>query len=255
MFKTLLVLFAMSLMITACAIAPSPTSTPTIATTQSIDPSPVSPATITTAPPSPTVEQPVHTSVVLPSPTDTPLSGQGNVVYRIVPGESQLTYEVGEVFINENNRFNVAVGVTSQINGEIMLDLDAPQNSRLGVITADISQFKSDSSRRDNAIRNRFLESARYPTVTFVATQIEGLPQAYQPGQEIQLKISGDLTIRQVTKAVTFEVSVKHQGDALIGQASTTILMSDFGFGPISIVGILKTEDQVKVTLKFVARP
>jgi hypothetical protein len=31
--------------------------------------------------------------------------------------------------------------------------------------------------------------------------------------------------------------------------------MSDFGFGPIDIAGILKTEDEAKVTLNFVARP
>jgi hypothetical protein len=31
--------------------------------------------------------------------------------------------------------------------------------------------------------------------------------------------------------------------------------MSDFKFGPISILGMLNTEDQAKVTLTFVAQP
>jgi hypothetical protein len=31
--------------------------------------------------------------------------------------------------------------------------------------------------------------------------------------------------------------------------------MSDFGFGPISILGMLNTEDDAKVTLTLVARP
>lgn len=177
------------------------------------------------------------------------------MIYKIVPGESQLQYEVGEVFLNENNRFAIAHGVTPQVQGEIMVDSTAPQNSSLGTITADISQFKSDSGRRDNAIRTRFLESQRFPTVTFVSTQIEGLPASYEPGQEIPLKISGDLTIREVTKPVNFEAVVRLDGNQLSGVATTTILMSDFGFGPISIAGILKTEDQAKVTLTFVARP
>jgi hypothetical protein len=30
--------------------------------------------------------------------------------------------------------------------------------------------------------------------------------------------------------------------------------MSEYGFGPIDILGILKTEDEVKVTIDFVAR-
>lgn len=239
------------LLLTACATQPTPApqampqSTPvTQAQPTMVIPSPLPTETAV-------IEAPSATD---PSPTDTPAT-TGATIYNIVPGESQLQYEVGEVFISENNRFAVAVGVTSQIQGEIMVDSTAPQNSSLGTITADISQFKSDSGRRDNAIRTRFLESQRFPTVTFVPAQIEGLPASYEPGQEIPLKISGDLTIRDVTKPVSFEAVVRLSEGQLSGQATTTILMSDFGFGPISIAGILKTEDQAKVTLTFVARP
>jgi polyisoprenoid-binding protein YceI len=179
----------------------------------------------------------------------------GLAVFNIIPGESQLQYEVGEVFINDNNRFAVAIGVSPQVTGEILIDRTAPQNSTIGTILADISQFKSDSGRRDNAIRGRYLESGRYPTATFVPTSIEGLPDSYQDGKEIPLVITGDLTIREVTRPVTFDAVVRLDGDQLSGQATTTILMSDFGFGPISIGGILNTEDEAKVTLTFVARP
>jgi polyisoprenoid-binding protein YceI len=106
----------------------------------------------------------------------------------------------------------------------------------------------------DNAIRGRFLESSKYPNVTFTPTAIEGLPQSYQDGQEITFKVTGDLTIREVTKPVSFDVTATLSGDTLSGQAVTTILMSEFGFGPISIAGILNTEDQAKVTLNFVAQ-
>ena len=158
------------------------------------------------------------------------------------------------MFLNQGNAFNMAVGRTPQVTGEVSLDPSAPQNSTLGAFTADISQFASDSDRRDNAIRGRFLKSSRYPNVTFNATAIEGLPATYQDGQEITFKISGDLTIRDVTKPVTFDVTAMLNGNTLSGEAVTTILMSDFGFGPISIAGILNTEDEAKVTLMFVAR-
>lgn len=178
-----------------------------------------------------------------------------DTTYKIVPGESQLQYEVGEVFINQNNRFAVAVGKTTQITGEITGNPTNPQDISFSAFTADISQFTSDSGRRDNAIRNRFLESARFPEVTFSITQVEGLPETYQENEEISLQISGNLTVREVTNPVTFDTAVKLEGDTLSGVATTTILMSDFGFGPISIAGILNTEDEVKVTLNFVARP
>jgi polyisoprenoid-binding protein YceI len=115
--------------------------------------------------------------------------------------------------------------------------------------------LKSDSPRRDNYLRNNALESARYPTVTFVPTAVEGLPTTYAEGQEYTFRVHGDLTVREITRPVTFDVTARLQGQTLSGTATTTIRMSDFGVGPIDLVGILRTEDKVKLTLKFVARP
>lgn len=146
------------------------------------------------------------------------------------------------------------MGVTQGISGEVTIDRSAPQNSSLGPVTVDISQLTSDQPRRDSTIRDRFLESARFPQAIFTPTSIEGLPATIQEGVDIPLRINGDLKIRAVTKPVTFDTVVQLQGDSLTGQATTQILMSDYGFGPISIAGIVNTEDQVKVTFDFVAR-
>ncbi|MCX8024202.1 MAG: YceI family protein, partial [Thermanaerothrix sp.] len=162
---------------------------------------------------------------------------------------------VGETFFNQNNRFNIAVGVTTAIEGQIEANLTNPPASRIGPITIDVSQLKSDSTRRDNYIRNNALESARYPTVTFVPTAVEGLPTTYVEGQDYTFRIRGDLTVREITRPVTFDVTARLEGQTLSGTATSTILMSDFGIGPIDLVGILRTEDEVKLTLKFVARP
>jgi len=199
-----------------------------------------------------------------PFPTATPVANFGTVypapesglqTFTIVPGESEVSYEVGEVFLNQDNAFNVAIGITSEVNGEIHVDRDNPQNSTLGTISVDISQFTSDSQRRDNMIRDQFLQSAQFPVVEFTPQEIQGLPESYEPGQEISFQITGDATIRDVTKPVTFDVTMVGNEDTITGEATTTILMSDFGFGPISIVGILNTEDEVKIKFDFVARP
>lgn len=175
--------------------------------------------------------------------------------YVIVPEESQVSYTVDEVFFREGNRLATAVGVTQIISGEVLLDRDSPQNSSVGPITIDISAFTSDSDRRDNAIRERWLESARFPIATFVPTQIEGLPETYTDGEEITLQITGDLTIRETTSPVTFDVTGQITGDEMTGTATTDIKMSDFGFDPPDIAGILKAEDDARLTFDFVARP
>ncbi len=175
-------------------------------------------------------------------------------VYSIVSEESQVSYEVGETFLDQGNRFNVAIGRTGQIEGEITINRENPQASSLSPILIDISQFASDSDRRDNALRERFLQSTQYPIATFEPTAIEGLPETYFEGEEVSFTITGNLTVREVTKPATFDVTIKVDGDTLIGQATGNILMSDFEVGPISIAGILNTEDEVKLTFNFIAR-
>ncbi len=228
---------------------------------------------LTTEAPSPTVEepavpteapaviftetiQPTDAKPISPSATESiPDTGEETILLNIVPGESIVTYEVGETFINQNNRFQVAIGVTSNINGEITANPSNPPLSQIGPITIDISEFESDSNRRDGVIREQWLESSKYPIATFVPTEITNLPAMYVPGEAYQFTVLGDLTVRETTKPATFEVTASFAENTLTGSATTTILMSDFGVGPISILGILNTEDEVKLTFDFVARP
>jgi polyisoprenoid-binding protein YceI len=205
-----------------------------------------------------------ETGYPAPYPVNTPVITLGTAypepqigiqTFRIVPGESKVTYEVGEVFLNQDNAFNLAVGITTDINGEILVDRENPQNSSISIVSVDISKFTSDNQRRDNAIRERFLQSAQYPIVQFSPQDIQGLPDSYEPGEVITFQVSGDLTIRDVTKPVTFDVKMSGIGDTITGEATTLILMSDYGFGPISIAGILNTEDEVNIKINFVAQP
>lgn len=175
--------------------------------------------------------------------------------FVIVPGESSVTYRVNETFINEGNRLNTAVGVTTAVNGEIFVDRQRPANSRIGTISIDISRFTSDSARRDNAIRTRWLESARFPIAEFAPASITGLPAAYQDGREVRVQISGNLKIRDVARPVTFESTVKLDGNTLTVTGGTTIRMTDFGFDPPSILGILRAENEARLEFAFIARP
>ena len=173
--------------------------------------------------------------------------------YVVVPEESPALYRVGEMVLRFN-RPDVAVGVTQAISGEIFLDRQRPSNTRLGVFTVDISQLRSDEPRRDQAIRERWLESARYPHATFKPTSIEGLPERLREGARVSVVLRGELTIRDVTRPVTFQGSFELAGDTLRGTAHTTIRMTNFGFEPPSILGVLRANDEVEVELAIVAR-
>ena len=175
--------------------------------------------------------------------------------FSIVPAESQVVYRVGETLIRESNRFNVAVGITRGVRGEVVIDRANPRASQVGPITVDISQFQSNSQRRDSAIRARWLESARFPIAEFTPLRIDGLPAQYTEGREIAVQVTGNLKVRDVVKPVTFTTVLKLLGQQLSGTATAKILMTDFGFDPPAIFGILRAQNEAEIEFRFMAAP
>jgi polyisoprenoid-binding protein YceI len=84
---------------------------------------------------------------------------------------------------------------------------------------------------------------------------VTGLPESVTEGQSYSFKVTGNLTAHNVTKPVTFDVTASLNGTTVTGTATTTIKMSDFGVGPITLAGMLQTQDDVKLSMQFVARP
>jgi polyisoprenoid-binding protein YceI len=177
----------------------------------------------------------------------------GALRFVITQDTSKATYTVQETFVGRG--LATAVGSTSAITGEITIDRQNPSRSQIGTITVDISKLTSDSSQRDNRIRGQWLESSQYPNATFTPKRLEGLPTtAYTEGQELTFKIVGDLTIRNVTKEVTFDAKGKIGGDTFSGTATTGFKMTDFGFDPPSIAGVLSSENAVALALTIEAK-
>jgi polyisoprenoid-binding protein YceI len=239
--KTVFLLVVLALVVSACSTESGQNTTPTQTSETSVPQ-----GAVETSGPQGSPE----TAAATPELAET-----GIVTYVIVPEESTVTYEVNETFLDQANVLKTAVGKTPGVTGEIQANFNDPQSSTIGTLTVDISGFTSDSGRRDNAIRGRFLESSKYPTVTFVPTSIDGLPETYQEGVDYPIVIHGDLTIRDTTQPADFETVVRLENNNLTGKATTAFKMSDFGFGPISIMGMLNTEDDVKITIDFTARP
>jgi polyisoprenoid-binding protein YceI len=173
--------------------------------------------------------------------------------YQILPEASEARYRVGETFLGEG-RFNVAVGRTRDVRGVILVDRQRPARSRVGPIVVDLSTLQSDSARRDNAIRQRWLESTRFPEARFVSTEVRGAPSRYRDGQPVELEVVGDLTVRGVTRRVVWKATVRLAGPELLAQAATSVRMTDFGFQPPSILGFVRAEDDVTLELDLVAR-
>jgi polyisoprenoid-binding protein YceI len=175
--------------------------------------------------------------------------------YTIQSGSSQAGYAVQEELFGQEVSARTTVGGTTQVEGFMDLTID-PSNGGVALgenqIMVNIESLTSDEGRRDNRIREEWLESTTYPIATFVATDIQNFPAGVQPGQEVSFQLVGDLTIRGVTRPTTFTMTAILNGNQISGTATTMILMRDFGFDPPGVMGVLSVTDGVTVTLRFV---
>lgn len=195
-----------------------------------------------------------------PSQADEPAQPVSDQTYRgefvldIVSDETEARYIVEEEFFGRG--FATAIGITSAIEGELHLVIDPAPAVSDGEFRVDLRTLTSDESRRDNAIRGRWLESNQFPFAVFTPTAVEDFPAdfGFNEAEEVRFKLVGDMTIRDVTQPVTFDVVAVGNGDTLQGLATTQFLMTDFGFEPPSIINVLVAENEVKVELEFTLR-
>ena len=226
------------------------------ATPAAAPPTAAPPTAVASATPAPTATA-TTTAAATPSRAGSPAGGSpaaaGGDRYTIVQESSKAQYTAHETFAGRS--LSEAVGSTSVISGDLFINKQKPSASSIGTITVDISKLTSDQGQRDRAIRGQWLESNKFPQATFKATKIEGLPDTpYTDGQELTFKVTGDLTVRNVTKPVTFDAKGKIEGDTFKGTARTQFNMTDFGFQPPDIAGTLKAENGVTLDMTIEAK-
>lgn len=113
--------------------------------------------------------------------------------------------------------------------GALLIDKETPANSSVE-FTIQIDSLDTFWKKRDDHLRSPdFFDAAKFPEATFKSTEVA------QTG-ETQLQVTGDLTIRDVTKPVTLDVAVTALGDHPMAKkpaagfaVSTVIKRSDFG--------------------------
>lgn len=241
------------MILTACGAA-APATEPTVAPTMAAA---VEPTAAPTAEPAvaPAAEEPTVEATAEPTaePASEPaVAATGARTFVIDTAQSSAQYAVEEIFFSDNRLFT-AVGVTNAVEGEFEVTTDGKPSGKVTRMRVDLRTLKSDSPRRDNAIRRQWLESDKYPYADFVSTDALNLPESYAEGEQVTFTLVGDMTVRDVTKPVEWTVVGTLQGNTVTGEATTVIKMSDFGFAAPDIGGVLKAEDEAALTVKFVA--
>jgi len=95
---------------------------------------------------------------------------------------------------------------------------------------------------KEHMLEEDQLNAAKYPTISFKATKCEGSGTA--------IKVTGDFTLRGVTKSISVPMTISATDTAITAKGSFKVNQSSFGFQPYSaLLGQLKNKDEMSFTI------
>lgn len=170
----------------------------------------------------------------------TPATG----TYTIDPSHSRIGFVARHAMITKIR------GSFNEFDGSGYFDAENPANSHLE-LTIQAASIDTRSPDRDGHLRgNDFFDMEKYPTITFASTAADKV-------DDETYKVTGDLTIKDVTKPVTIEfeyagTAVDPFGNTRLGlEGSLVVNRKDWGVNwnaALEAGGVLVSE---KVTLEF----
>ena len=201
------------------------------------------------------------TNAEVPAEPDTESEREGFHTFVIDPEASSASYIVGEEFFGGAlSKYGIpagrqnTVGTTQAIEGTFELnpdDLDNPLGT--ATFTVNLAELSSNQGLRDRWLRDNGPEFNQYPTAEFVATSIENAPDSYTEGDNAEFQLLGNMTIREITQPVTFDVTATLQDGVIAGTAIAPMKLTDFDIEPPDFANTLTVQDDFEVRVDFVA--
>ena len=143
------------------------------------------------------------------------------MTWQIDPAHSHIQFSARHMMIS------TVRGRFENFSGTVDFDEDNPENSTV-YVEIDAASINTREGQRDNHLRSAdFLQADKYPVLTFESKRIELI-------DEDTARVTGDLTIRDITREVTMRVDYQGQARSPWGttsagfSASTKINRKDF---------------------------
>jgi polyisoprenoid-binding protein YceI len=177
------------------------------------------------------------------------------VLFEIVPEESEVRFGLNEELRGQPTR---VIGRTNQVAGQVIVDFDNPPASQVGTIRINVRTLVTDQEMRNRAIRGQILQSSRdeFEFAEFVPTAVENMPESVTIGEPFTFSLTGDLTVRDITNPVTFEVTVTPVSETeLTGSAAARVMRSDYNLIIPSVPSVANVSEEVDLVIDFTARP
>ena len=118
-------------------------------------------------------------------------------------------------------------GYFSSFKPYVTWDKENPSNSKfIGIV--DVSSINTNNNARDKHLRNQdFFDVAKYPEMKFESTSVTKVSPS-------KIRIDGKLTIKNITKTVTFNADVIENTNKTIFKTTLKINRLDYKVGESS---------------------
>jgi len=170
--------------------------------------------------------------------------------YVVAPTGNEARYRVREQLAGFDLPKD-AIGATKQITGQILIGADGKVVKDSSKVTVQLSELKSDQTRRDNFLRRSTLETSKYPKAELVPVALEGLLTPIQPGSSQTFSVRGDFTVHGVTHPTIWQVTARADGKDIVGTAATAFTFKDFGLEQPKVPVVLSVADTIRLEYDF----
>ncbi|MEM9719404.1 MAG: YceI family protein [Bacteroidota bacterium] len=142
-------------------------------------------------------------------------------------------------FLVSNFRVRTVEGIISDMKGTAQFDTDNLEASRFDV-SLPVATINTENDKRDTHLKSEdFFEVDTYPTISFISKEISKTPKG--------LFVSGDLTIKDVTKGVEIPFTESKEGNLQILEGSISIKRRDYNVGEGTSNFMVGNEIRVKI--------
>lgn len=149
----------------------------------------------------------------------------------------------------EVKNFSGKIEVSERDETRIAVEVEAEAKS---LTNADEGMTEFERREFHNVLNNSVLESDKFPKIKFVSVSVS---DARKSGETRSFTLNGDLTMRDVTKRVSFPVTVTISKDQLRATGDAELKQTDFGIKPYSgKLGMIRIGDEVKINFSIVAK-
>jgi polyisoprenoid-binding protein YceI len=183
--------------------------------------------------------------------TTTVEGGALDGTYRVGPGDTNsfVGYRVQEQLVGGVVE-QTATGRTSDITGSFTITDRTVQDV---TVTADLRTLTSDRTQRDDAIKDRGLESNRFPEAKFVLSEPIERPTVPAVGETVTATARGEFTLHGVTKQVEIPLEGRWDGRDVQVVGRLHIVFSDYGIqAPTSpVVASIDDEGEMEFQIFF----